>query len=208
VCGRRGPTAGEGARATWKGARPLQRFSPGGRLPSAARITEGPPPMFKRGSGRYPIAVTRQIYRRRLPHIYVDGAAYSLTFRLASSQDSLLEPKERDLIVDHIARMHPGRALAFVVMPDHVHLLYQSAPGEELTRTLQALKGASAHSLARAGTRHAPIWQAETFDRVIRNEDELLDTWRYIEANPVRSALVATVEEFRWSSAWGRARGT
>lgn len=107
-------------------------------------------------------------------------------------------------MVDHIGRMRPGKVLTFVVMPDHVHVLYQSAPGEDLTKTLQALKGTSAHSLARSGKRRAPIWQAETFDRVIRNEDELLETWRYIEANPVRRGLAETAQEFRWSSAWGR----
>ena len=148
--------------------------------------------------------MTSQIYRRRLPHIYVDGAAYFLTFRLAPSQDSPLKPEERQLVVEHIGRMQPGRALAFVVMPDHVHVLYQSVTGEDLIKTLQALKGASAHSLVQTGTRRAPIWQAETFDTVIRNEHELLDTWRYIEANPIRRALVERAEDFRWSSAWGR----
>jgi len=148
--------------------------------------------------------VTSQIYRRRLPHIYVDGAAYFLTFRLAPSQDSHLEPEERQLVVEHIGRMQPGRALAFVVMPDHVHVLYQSVTGEDLIKALQALKGASAHALAHTGTRRAPIWQVETFDRVIRNESDLLETWRYIEANPVRRALVESAEDFRWSSAWGR----
>jgi putative transposase len=148
--------------------------------------------------------VATRIYRRRLPHIYVDGAAYFLTFRLASAQESPLAPEERHLVVEHIGRIRPGKALGFVVMPDHVHVLYQSVPGEDLTKTLQALKGTSAHSLAQSGKRRAPIWQAETFDRVIRNEDELLETWRYIEANPVRRGLAETAQESRWSSAWGR----
>ena len=107
-------------------------------------------------------------------------------------------------MVEHIGRMGPGAVLAFVVMPDHVHLVYQSAPTEGLTRTLQALKGSSAHALTKGGNRKAPIWQTETFDRVVRNERELLETCRYVEANPVRRALVERAEEFRWSSAWGR----
>ncbi len=144
------------------------------------------------------------IYHRRLPHIYPDGAAFFLTFRLASCQARPLAPEERGLVVEHIGRMGPGAVLAFVVMPDHVHVLYQSAPGEKLLRTLQALKGASAHTLARGESRNAPIWQEETFDRVVRSERELLDTCRYVEANPVRRGLAECVEEFRWSSAWGR----
>ena len=140
-----------------------------------------------------------------LPHIYIDGAVYSLTFRLAPGQVAALEPDERDTVMKHISRVEPGAVVAFVVMPDHVHLLYRSAPGENLAKTLQALKGSSAHSLTRTGVRHAPVWQSETFDRVIRNERELVETWRYIEANPVRKGLATAAEEFRWSSAWGRA---
>jgi REP element-mobilizing transposase RayT len=116
-----------------------------------------------------------------------------------------LDDAERDAVVEHLRRMGPGRLLAFVVMPDHVHLLYLTESGEVLAKTLQALKGSSAHRLAKAAGRTAPIWQRDTFDRVVRDERELLDTWRYIEANPVRRGLCEVPETFRWSSAAARA---
>jgi REP element-mobilizing transposase RayT len=100
--------------------------------------------------------------------------------------------------------MSPGEVKAFVVMPDHVHVLYLSAEGERLSKTLQALKSASAHRLARQPGRLAPIWQHETFDRLIRTDREFQATWRYIEANPVRQGLVQAVDAYEWSSAWRR----
>ncbi len=100
--------------------------------------------------------------------------------------------------------MASGSLLAFVVMPDHVHLLYVTAPGAELSKILQAVKGSSSHRLVRDSQRSAPIWQRDTFDRVIRGERELLETWRYIEANPVRKGLCESAEAYRWSSAFGR----
>jgi REP element-mobilizing transposase RayT len=147
------------------------------------------------------------VSRRRLSHIDIGGAAYFLTFRLAAGQRSPLSEVERTFVQEHIQRMGPGSLSAFVVMPDHVHLLYLSAPGEKLSRTLQALKSASAHRLARLSRREAPIWQHETFDRVIRGEREFEQTWRYIESNPVRAGLAPDAEGYRWSSAWGRAGG-
>jgi REP element-mobilizing transposase RayT len=116
-------------------------------------------------------------------------------------QGRSLDAGERDTVVQHLHRMRPGRLLAFVVMPDHVHLLYLTEPGEALATTLQALKGSSSHRLAKMAGRQAPIWQRDTFDRVVRDERELLDTWRYIEANPVRRSLCEVPEAYRWSSA-------
>jgi len=71
---------------------------------------------------------------RRLLHIDIGGAAYFLTFRLAGGQRPPLTEVERTLVLDHIRRMRPGDLYAFVVMPDHVHLLYLSAPGEKLSK--------------------------------------------------------------------------
>jgi putative transposase len=145
--------------------------------------------------------VTTGTRHRRLPHIDAGGAAYFLTFRLHASQRDPLDDAERDAVVEHLRRMRAGTLLAFVVMPDHVHLLYLTEPGEVLARTLQALKGSSAHRLAKAAGRTAPIWQRDTFDRLVRHERELLDTWRYIEANPVRRGLSESPGLYGWSSA-------
>ena len=144
------------------------------------------------------------IYRRRLPHIYLPGACFFVTFRLAPSQATELSPAERDAIVEHIRRMAPGDIRAWVVMPDHVHLLYQTTAEELLGATLQSLKGASSHSLARRFGRTAPVWQHESYDHVVRTERELLETWRYVEANPVRRGLAAMPEAYAWSSAFAR----
>jgi len=148
--------------------------------------------------------VQTRIYRRRLPHIHPPGATFFLTFRLASTQVKPLTPEERVTVVDHIASMKPGTVRAFVVMPDHVHLLYETSRDEDLAVTLQALKGASAHRLAKQGGRSAPIWQGETYDHVVRGEHELRETWRYVEANPVRRNLAEVAEAYHWSSAWKR----
>ena len=139
--------------------------------------------------------------RRHLPHIYIAGACYFLTFRLAAGRQAPMNGDERDRVVEHLGRMKPGTPKAWVVMPDHVHVLYQSDGGEDLRATLKSLKGSSSRTLCREFGRLAPVWQDETFDRVIRSERELLETWRYIEANPVRTGLVAVPEQYRWSSA-------
>ena len=74
----------------------------------------------------------------------------------------------------------------------------RSPPGELLRR----IKGRSARfanqHLCRTGT--APFWQSETYDRWIRNPEELASVKRYIERNPVVAGLAETPQEYRWSS--------
>lgn len=46
-----------------------------------------------------------------------------------------------------------------------------------------------------------PFWQEESFDHLVRSEQEFARILRYIESNPVKAGAVTTPEEFPWSSA-------
>jgi REP element-mobilizing transposase RayT len=95
---------------------------------------------------------------------------------------------------------------AFVIMPNHVHLLI--APKIDLPRIMNGLKGATARAgnaiLKRTG-KH--FWQDESFDRWVRSEKEFGRIQAYIENNPVAAGLVARAEEWPWSSAANVGRG-
>ncbi len=73
---------------------------------------------------------------------------------------------------------------AWVVMPNHVHLLI--LPKEPLPVITRWLKGSTARQanqlLGRTGQ---PFWQDESFDRWVRNDSEFDRIARYIEENPV-----------------------
>ena len=96
---------------------------------------------------------------------------------------------------------------AFVVMPNHVHILIRPfVPLAILTKSLKSFTAKQANAiLGRSGV---PFWQAESYDHQIRDSSELAGTKLYIEHNPVRARLARTASEYRWSSAWERARKT
>ena len=89
---------------------------------------------------------------------------------------------------------------AFVVMPNHVHLLMK--PKIELRQIMNGMKGPPAPAaneiLGRTGK---PFWQDESFDHWVRTEKEFGNILRYIGWNPVSAGLVARPEEWPWSSA-------
>jgi putative transposase len=90
---------------------------------------------------------------------------------------------------------------AYVIMANHVHLLL--LPKVAPSRLLQTLKGYTAREANRVLDRTGqPFWQSESYDHFVRDENERQRIKNYIENNPVKAGLVASAEEYRWSSAW------
>ena len=89
---------------------------------------------------------------------------------------------------------------AWVIMPNHVHLLL--TPQVSASKLLGSLKASTARRanllLHRSGQ---PFWQDESYDHLVRNGDEFGRIQRYIENNPVTACLAARPEEYAWSSA-------
>jgi putative transposase len=89
---------------------------------------------------------------------------------------------------------------AFVVMPNHVHLLATPAVAlRKLTRSLKGITSKRANAmLGLTGTR---FWQEESYDHLVRTAREFEKIQNYIEENPVRAGLAKSAGEFLWSSA-------
>ncbi len=92
------------------------------------------------------------------------------------------------------------RMLAWVVMPNHVHLLAEiwQTPQAELVKDW---KGFTARRINRVFNRRGKLWQDDYWDRYIRDEEHCRKVIRYIESNPVRARLVKSPEEWPFSSA-------
>lgn len=92
---------------------------------------------------------------------------------------------------------------AWVVMPNHVHLLI--TPQVDVPVLLRRLKGASARESNKLlGQTGRPFWQEESYDRLVRSAGEFQRIEKYILQNPVRAGLARSAEEYRWSSISGR----
>lgn len=90
---------------------------------------------------------------------------------------------------------------AFVVMPNHVHLL--ATPLISLPKLTKSLKGITARRAnAMLGLTGRPFWVEESYDHLVKNEREFEKIRLYIEENPVRAGLAREASEFRWSSSW------
>jgi putative transposase len=93
---------------------------------------------------------------------------------------------------------------AFVLMPDHLHVLL--TPGETTTveKAMQMIKGGAAHRIGIEKPQKFPIWHSGFHDRWMRDAEEYWSSKRYIEQNPVEAKLVERPEDYVLSSASGK----
>ena len=94
------------------------------------------------------------------------------------------------------------RLLAWVVMPNHVHVLAEMREGWPLDRVVQSWKTWTARSANQILGRTGPFWKREFHDRYIRDGEHLATAKRYIEENPCKAGLCKAPDHWRWSSAW------
>jgi carbamoylphosphate synthase large subunit/REP element-mobilizing transposase RayT len=77
----------------------------------------------------------------------------------------------------------------FVVMPNHVHALVQPLPGYSLKDITRSWKSFTAREINKRVGRSGALWMEESFDRIVRNSDELARYRNYIISNPEKSGL-------------------
>jgi REP element-mobilizing transposase RayT len=132
-----------------------------------------------------------KITRRRLPHWSLDGAMYFVTFRVHKGE---LTESERILVLEHI-KSGDNRfytLVASVVMPDHVHVMFMADRGYSLEHIMKGMKGVSSRMVNRARKTRIQIWQHESFDRIVRSQEELYGKLLYMVNNPVEKGISRT----------------
>jgi REP element-mobilizing transposase RayT len=77
----------------------------------------------------------------------------------------------------------------FIVMPNHVHLLYCLLTDNELEAVCYSWKKFTAGKINRKLCRHGRFWQEESFDHLVRNPEQFAAIQRYIAANGVNASL-------------------
>ena len=95
-----------------------------------------------------------------------------------------------------------ARPLAWVLMPDHLHCLLQLGDAP-LPVVMQSVHSLTARASNRERGSSGRFWQGIFHDRALRVDDDLLETARYLVANPLRAGLVERVGDYPfWDSVW------
>jgi hypothetical protein len=94
------------------------------------------------------------------------------------------------------------------VMPDHVHLLLQPSPKRfdanndpvfwSIAELMQSIKSFAAHEINKIQRTTGPVWEKESFDRLMRSESDLAEKFHYILRNPWDARVAKQNEDYPW----------
>ncbi len=116
----------------------------------------------------------------------------------------LAVPAAAEIVVQslsHVRLRGKIKLLAFVIMPDHYHVLFTLLPGQDLSKLMTQIGSFTANQIRKTLALHDTIWQGDGFfDRACR-DDDVLELAEYIHHNPVRKGLALHAEDWVFSSA-------
>lgn len=123
-----------------------------------------------------------------------------ITFSCFHRLPFLAEPGPKDTVealLEQTRARHRARVYAYVLMPEHIHLLINEPPSILLAQFLKVLKQTTSRQLK--GDREQ-FWQERYFDRNLHGEAARSEVIHYIHRNPVKRGLVTSPGQYRWSS--------
>jgi REP element-mobilizing transposase RayT len=143
-------------------------------------------------------------YRRQLPHLQCAYKQHFVSF--CTKHRWVLPQQVRQIVLECCLRDNGAKfdLRVAVVMPDHVHMIFTPLVNQlameihSLAEIMDAIKGASAHRINKILGRKGRVWQAESFDHVLRSSENLDAKIAYLLENPVRAGLVEEWADYPW----------
>ena len=157
-------------------------------------------------------AVRLETWREELEHLSQDRADRQIRKRTERYLDEghgqafLNRPGIPDMVESALLHFDGERYQmhAWVVMPNHVHVLFTPGDGQLLSRIVTSWKSFTAHEANRRLRRDGAFWAPDYYDRYIRDQEHFDRAATSIERNPVKAGLCAYPADWRFSSARAR----
>jgi putative transposase len=129
------------------------------------------------------------------------GQFHFITFSCYKRQPFLVTTHAKDTVehlLEQTRNQYGLRIAAYVLMPDHIHLLTNEPSAGTLATLLQVFKQLTARDLKSFQSKQ--FWQRRYYDFNVSSHEKYLEKLQYIHRNPVKRGLVDRPEDYRWSS--------
>ena len=143
-----------------------------------------------------------------LKRYYGTGSLHFITWSCYRRRPLLRNPARRDLLLTALESMrvrYRFAVIGYVVMPEHVHLLISEPLISEPmigdpSKIIQAVKLSVSRRLAIGGEFSGRFWKSRFCDFNLWGQQKEVEKLKYMHRNPVVRRLVASPEDWRWSS--------
>jgi len=146
----------------------------------------------------------------RLPRYTIKNQCQHIIQQGRDSQQVFFEEQDYQYFhdcLDAAAYNYGLKVHAYVLMPDHIHILATPGASDSVSRTVQSIGRNYVQYYNECYTGSGSIWEGRYRATVIDEKQYLLTCSRYIELNPLRGGLVKNPRDYRWSSYAHNAQG-
>jgi REP element-mobilizing transposase RayT len=100
----------------------------------------------------------------------------------------------------HYADEKDYRLICFTIMSNHIHVLFELTENNKgISKIMQSLKRYSARESNKILNRTGTFWQDESYDHLVRDNDEFKSIIEYIILNPVKAGLVENWKDYPYT---------
>ena len=133
-----------------------------------------------------------------------NGQSYFVTSNTEERRPFFRHERWAKLFLETLYGYRPERFLlhAFVLMPDHFHLII--TPSASLELAVQCIKGGFSFRAKRELNWTGDVWIAGFSDHRIRDDEDFEVHRRYLAKNPVEAGLTERTEDYAYCSTNGR----
>lgn len=138
------------------------------------------------------------------------GIAQLIVQRGHNRQPVFLDDSDREFYrqcLRESAYAHGCQIHAYVLMPDHVHILVTPTRALAVSRFMQSTSSRYVWHVNRKYDRTGSWWDGRFKATLVAESEYVLRCYRYVEGNPVRATLANAAIDYPWSSARSNALG-
>ncbi|MFQ5541020.1 MAG: transposase, partial [Candidatus Paceibacteria bacterium] len=123
---------------------------------------------------------------------------------------STVDYADFEYLLNEIRETYGMRILAYVIMPNHWHLVLYPRHDGDLGKALHWLTTAHVrrHHTRHGTIGHGHLYQGTYKSFLVETDHHYLTVLKYVERNAVRARLSKTAESWRWGSAYRRINGS
>jgi len=140
----------------------------------------------------------------------ISGGTFFFTVTLKNRRSSLLVNYISYLktAVQVVKKRHPFQLNAYVILPDHCHMIWTLPFGDsDYSTRMKQIKASFSKQVVRSGvtvnkTKHNEyqLWQRRFWEHTIRDDNDLEQHINYIHYNPMKHGYVERLKDWPYSS--------
>ncbi len=140
----------------------------------------------------------------RFHRFHITEAIYFVSTKTRGNRRIFSDKRNSQILlncIDNFRKKGRYLLLAFVIMPDHLHIMLKPNGNENISKIMHSIKRGSSRLINQMWNRNGSVWQSSFYERIIRNEKEFWEKVNYVYNNPLKAGLVESPEDYPYSSA-------